>query len=58
MPILLAVSLIMLKKIESVLLLYWYNGAYIYFINLTILPDLETLTPLAVLDELKLNAFP
>lgn len=58
MPILLAVSLIMLKKIQLVLLLYFYDGAYIYCINLTILPDLITLAPLAVPDKLKSDAFP
>lgn len=43
---------------QSVLLLYFYNGAYIYFINLTILPNLITLAPLAVPDKLKLDEFP
>lgn len=58
MPVLLAVSLIMLKKIQSVLLLHLYNGAYIYFVKFTILPDLITLAPLAVPDKLKLDVFP
>lgn len=58
MSILLAVSLILLEKIQSVLLLCFYNGAYIYFINLIILPDVIILAPLTVPDVLKLEAFP
>lgn len=50
MSILLAMSLIMLEKMQSVLLLYFYNGAHIYFISIIILSDAITLTPLAAPD--------